>query len=88
VSICRFSDAVAKFDHQEAYDKMWASHNFFDSRLPVSTTYLEKYFTNGFMYFLNRDKKYRPVLIIDLQKVIDTGKFLFHAEGKSLNRYR
>jgi len=54
------------------------SHSeFFKDNLPVDLTRMEQYFNSGFMYFYKRDKKLRPLLIIDLLKLINGRDFSF-----------
>ena len=60
-----------KFDYRTTYNAIYANFEFFNKILPINIDNFQKYFNSGFLYFLNRDKKFRPVWVIDMAKLID-----------------
>ncbi|CAI2374731.1 unnamed protein product [Moneuplotes crassus] len=60
-----------KFDNQNTYNGIMAHHEFFKVNLPVDEELLKKYYDVGLMYFYKRDKRMRPILIIDMATLIN-----------------
>ena len=69
----RFTNIIklGKYDHTETFNGINEHYEFMKENLPVDVKKLSKYHDSGFMYCLNRDKAFRPVLIIDMGKLIN-----------------
>jgi hypothetical protein len=60
------------FNEKEAYESIIQHHDFIKETIPVSLDGLDEYLQSGMVYFLNRDKHFRPICIINVKKLVKT----------------
>lgn len=60
------------FDAKAAYDGILDNHKFIQDNIPVNMEGLDEYLQKGMVYVYKRDKHYRPILVINVKKLLDT----------------
>ena len=60
------------FDAEKTYKAIIEHKEFLAAHLPPKINNINKFHNNGVLYICNRDKSYRPVIIFDLGKLVET----------------
>lgn len=67
-----YKHIIVAEDFKEAYETLKYQYDYLNKIRPVSSDGIEKLLNSGIFYFLNRDRHFRPILILNLRRAIDT----------------
>ena len=62
---------ISSENNKAAYDNIMAYHNFVMKNIPICMKGLSEHLQSGIMYFYKRDKKFHPICIISIKKMIN-----------------
>lgn len=65
----RYLQAV-NYKHAKAHEAILNHDAFVQYKLPPKVDGLEKYHDEGMFYILNRDRAFRPIIVIDMKKLL------------------
>ena len=73
---------TSDYNKKVAYEAIMEYHNFVKENTPINMEGLDEYLQSGILYFCKRDKRFHPICIINVKKLIDT-----ETDDETLTRY-